>query len=65
MKTLLGMFPKDKKVERYIVFASLEDIKRKIRNQRFFLDKIDSHLAHVEGHISCESDNGDLMDPPS
>lgn len=35
-----------------------------LRNQRFFLDRIDSRLAHVESHISCDSDDGDQMDTP-
>ena len=34
-------------------------------NQRFCLDRIDSHLAHVESHNSYDSNGRDLMDPPS
>lgn len=52
MKTFLGLVLKDKQVEKYNAFASLEDIERLLRNQMFFLDRIDSHLAHVESHIS-------------
>lgn len=62
MKTLLDLVLKDEQVERYNVFATMEDIKTILRNECFFLDKIDSCLAHVEGHISCKSDSGDLMD---
>jgi len=62
---MLGLILKDKQVDKYNFFATLEDIKRMLKNQRFFHDKIDSRLAHVESHIVRESDNGDLMDPPS
>lgn len=54
MNTLLGMVLKDKQVERYNVFTSLEDIKVTLRNQRFCLDMIDSFLVHVKGVIACE-----------
>lgn len=55
MKTLLGIVLKDKQMERYIVFASLEDIKRMLRNQCFFME-LDVRLAHVEGHLQCDFD---------
>jgi len=41
VNTLFVMVFKDREVERYNLFSSLEDIKRMIRNQIFFLDKID------------------------
>lgn len=63
MKNLLGLILKDKQVEKYNVFSSLEDIKGMLINHRFCLDMIDSRLAHVEGHIACESKSGDLLDP--
>ena len=47
MKALLGLVLKDKQVQRYIVFTSLEDIERMLMNQRFFLNQIDSLLTHV------------------
>lgn len=56
MKTLLDVVLKDKQVERYNVFASLEEIHRLLRNQRFTLDRLDARLAHVEGHIHYDLD---------
>jgi len=64
MKTLLGLVLKDKQLERYNVFTSLEEIKRILWNQRLCLEKIDSFLAHIEGHIAYDSNNEDLMDLP-
>ena len=51
-------------MERYNIFASLEEVKRMLKNQRFFVERIDLYLEHVESHISCDLDGGDLMDPP-
>lgn len=62
MKTLLGLVLRDKQVEKYI-FASLEDIKRMLRNMCLYVDGIDSCLRHVESHVPCKSDGGDLGDP--
>ena len=51
-------------MERYNIFASLEEVKRMLKNQRFFVERNDLYLEHVESHISCDLDGGDLMDPP-
>lgn len=55
MKTLFDMVLKDKQVELYNVCASLEDIKRMLRNQHFTLDRLDARLTHEEGHIHYDS----------
>ena len=48
------------------MFLSLENIKKMLRNQHFYLDRIGLILpGHMEGHIACDFDNGDLMGPPS
>jgi len=65
MKNLLVLVIKDKKLEWYNVFATLEDIKRILRNQFFCLDRNGYHLAHVKGHIAHESKSEDLANPPS
>lgn len=43
-------------------FTSLKDPKM-LNNRRFYLDRIDSYLAHVESHVTYDSDGGDLLDP--
>jgi len=63
MDTLLGPIFKNRQVENYNVFSSLEDIKHMIHNQRFSLDNLDSYLAHVEGFLVSDSASGDLTDP--
>lgn len=50
-------------MEKYNNFVFLENVKRMLKNQWFCIDRIDSRLAHVESHIVCESNGGDLMDP--
>lgn len=56
MKNLLRLILKDKKVERYNVFASLEDINRMLMNQCFTLDRLAIRMTHVEGHMYYDSD---------
>lgn len=51
---LLNMVLKEKQVEQYNVFASLKDIKKMLRNKCFTLDRMDTRLAHVQGHIQCD-----------
>lgn len=63
MFTFLRSVLKDKQVENYNIFSSLEYIYRMIHNQRFYLDNLDSCLACVEGHIVSDSKKQDLSDP--
>lgn len=63
MDTLLGPIFKNRQAENYNVFSSSEDIKHMIHNQRFYLDNLDSYLAHVEGFPVSDSTSGDLTDP--
>jgi len=63
MATLLCLIFKDKKVENYNSFSSLEDIKSMLQNQRLFLEYVDSRLAGVEFFLVIDSTSGDLTDP--
>lgn len=44
----------DKQAERYNIFTSLEDVKQAQCNQRFYLERIDEWLAHIELHFHRE-----------
>jgi len=60
MATLLHLIFKDKQVETYNIFSSLEDINCMLHNERFCLDNVDSRLAHVEVFFVSDSTFGDL-----
>lgn len=63
MKVLLGLVLRDKKVEKYNIFASLENMKRMLRNLRFGVEELDAPLMNVESHIVCDLDGGEKLDP--
>lgn len=65
MKTLLVLIVKEKKVEQYNVFSTFKVIKRWLKNQFSWLDRIYYCLTYVEGHIAHESNNKDPPNPPS
>lgn len=63
MKTLLCLISKDKQVENYNVFSSLEYIKQMLHNMIFHLDNVDSCMEKVEGFFISDYAFGDLSDP--
>lgn len=63
MKTYLGLVLRDKQVEKYNIFTYLEDVKRMLRNLHLCIDRIDGKLRHVDGHVPCKLDGGDLGGP--
>lgn len=65
MKILLGLVLRYKQVEKYNLFASLEDIKRMLRNTRVYVNGIGAHLRHVEIHVTCELEADDHSESPS
>jgi len=48
MKTLLGLVLRDKQVKKYNIYASIEDVKRMLRNLRFCVETIATHLMCVK-----------------
>lgn len=59
----MGLVLRDKQVEKYNIFVSIEDVMRMLRNLRFCVDNIEAHVMHVESHTSCDSDGGEKLDP--
>ena len=48
-------------MERYNVFASIEDIKRMLRNHQFSVDRFYARMAHVEMDLHYDFDNTTLI----
>jgi len=63
MKKLFSVVLRDKQIEKYNIFASLEGVKRMLRNLCVFVDGIDVCLRNVENYVPCESKGGDLGNP--
>lgn len=53
MKTLLATVCTERQVDRYNVFASLEDVKWEQINQQFYMERMDACMAQMEHHIPC------------
>lgn len=54
MKIILVLVLRDKQVQKYNIFAFVEDVKRMLRNLRFCVDKIKACLMILERHIYCD-----------
>lgn len=47
-------------MEKYNIYVIVEDVKRMLGSQRFYLGNITTYLRHVESHIVCDSGGGQL-----